>query len=259
MANHHPRVDILRRNWRRRALHRGGPVVHRGRRAGAGHADRHRPAGQRPHAGAHRRADRRHHPAVCGHGSPAWAWRSRRTSGTCRGSPAVEIVAQVAAALPEVKVQAVEPHAPALPEARRARQRGPGRYRAGHRRRRRHRAADRPQLLPLRPPLPAVRQGGLRHPRPVVLTGCDNELGSRIEGDLGSPADDEVGTFPRPLAGDERVFLGHPVAVVLHGRRPAGCPTGPGCGARLRAGRTGPRSLRRGGASCRVGPLRRPR
>jgi UDP-N-acetyl-D-mannosaminuronic acid dehydrogenase len=36
--------------------------------------------------------------------------------GDLRGSPAVEIVAQVAAALPEVKVQAVEPHAPALPE-----------------------------------------------------------------------------------------------------------------------------------------------
>ncbi|HUZ22847.1 MAG TPA: UDP-N-acetyl-D-mannosamine dehydrogenase [Streptosporangiaceae bacterium] len=36
--------------------------------------------------------------------------------GDLRGSPAVEIVARVAAALPEVKVLAVEPHATALPD-----------------------------------------------------------------------------------------------------------------------------------------------
>jgi UDP-N-acetyl-D-mannosaminuronic acid dehydrogenase len=36
--------------------------------------------------------------------------------GDLRGSPAVEIVRRVAAALPEVKVLAVEPHAAALPD-----------------------------------------------------------------------------------------------------------------------------------------------
>ena len=57
--------------------------------------------------------------------------------------------------------------------------------------------------------------------RPRGTAGCDNEFGGRIEGDLGGAADDELGSFPGPLAGYERVFLGHPVAVVLHGWRPA--------------------------------------
>jgi hypothetical protein len=52
----------------------------------------------------------------------------------------------------------------------------------------------------------------------------EDELGSGIEGDLRGAADDEVGMFPGPLAGHERHLLGHPVAVVPRGQRPAWLP-----------------------------------
>src|ERR1700733_5791053 len=53
---------------------------------------------------------------------------------------------------------------------------------------------------------------------------CDDELGNGIEGDLRGAADNEVSTFPGPLAGHERYLLGHPVAVVPRGQRPAWLP-----------------------------------
>ena len=51
--------------------------------------------------------------------------------GDLRESPAVDITARVAAALPDVKILTVEPHRRRCPPARRARQRQPGDRGAG--------------------------------------------------------------------------------------------------------------------------------
>ena len=52
----------------------------------------------------------------------------------------------------------------------------------------------------------------------------DDELGSRVKGNLRGPAGDEAGVFPGPLAGQERYLFRHPVTRVSHGRRPARLP-----------------------------------
>jgi UDP-N-acetyl-D-mannosaminuronic acid dehydrogenase len=117
MANHHPRVDILR----------PGPGV-------GGHCIAVDPwfivdaAPEQATLIATARQVNDHMPAHIAERIVATTRRFREPRVAClglafkadvgdlRGSPAVEIVAQVAAALPEVKVQVVEPHAPALPE-----------------------------------------------------------------------------------------------------------------------------------------------
>jgi UDP-N-acetyl-D-mannosaminuronic acid dehydrogenase len=116
LANHHPRVDILR----------PGPGV-------GGHCIAVDPwfiIDAAPEQAELIRAARQVNDQMPGHVAARIVATCRRFRdprvaclglsfkadvGDLRGSPAVEIVAQVAAALPEVKVAAVEPHAAGLP------------------------------------------------------------------------------------------------------------------------------------------------
>ena len=118
MANHHPRVEILR----------PGPGVGGhciavdpwfivARRAGPGPADPRGPGRQRPHAA-------RTPPAQIVATSTAVPGTPHRLPGavlqggcraTCARAQRCDIVAQVAAALPDIKIMVVEPHVAALP------------------------------------------------------------------------------------------------------------------------------------------------
>ena len=105
MANRHPRVNILNPG-----PGVGGhciavdPVVHRRRRARAVQAHPHGPRGQRRQARSTSRSrSSRRRSGSASPPSPASAWPSSRTSTTCASRPAVDIVKQICAALPDTR------------------------------------------------------------------------------------------------------------------------------------------------------------
>ena len=174
LANHHPRVDILRPGpgvgghciavdpwFIVDAAPEQATLIAAAARRSTTRCPRTPPSrSSRPPGGSATRA------------SPAWACRSRPTSGTCGGARPWRSSRQVAAELPDAKVLAVEPHAAALPDELEAL----GNVAAG-----RHpatpssdadidRPAHRPHVLPADPAHRAGGQGRLRHPRPVGLS-----------------------------------------------------------------------------------------
>ena len=116
MANRHPRVNILTPGpGRRRALHRGRPVVHRRRRARAVAADPHGSRGQRRKPRARRgqvivQGSRFREPTVA-----CLGLAFKANVDDLRESPAVEIVEKICEGLPDIQVLAVEPYTTQLP------------------------------------------------------------------------------------------------------------------------------------------------
>jgi len=51
-----------------------------------------------------------------------------------------------------------------------------------------------------------------------------DELGERVERDRRGTGDNEIGTFPRPLIGQERLLFGHPLTQALNRPRPSRLP-----------------------------------
>ncbi len=115
LANRHHGSASSARTRRRRSLHPGRSLVHRGGRAGAFAADPHRARGQRPSPASrgrtgHREGDALPHAVDRVSGAHLQGERRRY-----RESPAIEVVGLIAAALPDVEISACDPFVSAMP------------------------------------------------------------------------------------------------------------------------------------------------